>query len=124
MTNFKVPFYDEFANSTQRYKKWSEHFILFRIVTYIPFHIYDWILSEIEYKFYAPCLWCGMCYPRTKKGLQAREDCCADAKKRFGPRRGGSCAVPGGGGGYGGAVYDSSRDCYRDGCGRTYTRDD
>ena len=109
MANFKMPSYDEYANSTQRRRKWSEHFILFRIVTCIPFYIYDWILSEIEYKYYAPCPWCGRCYPRTKKGWQAREDCCADAKKRFGPRRGGSCAVP---------------DCYRDGCGRTYTRDD
>lgn len=111
-------------NSSRRFQRWIKHSLLYQIITWIPFHVCDWALWEIEYKHFGSCPWCGRQYfIRSKKGCQRLKECCADTKKRLGSKPG-SNAVPGGGCGYGGAVYDSSRDCYRDGCGRTYTRDD
>lgn len=111
-------------NSSRRFQRWIKHSLLYQIITWIPFHVCDWALWEIEYKHFGSCPWCGRQYfIRSKKGCQRLKECCADTKKRLGSKPG-SNAVPGGGCGYGGAVYDSSHDCYRDGCGRTYTRDD
>ena len=106
-------------NDVRRYLEWDMHPLWFRILFSIPFYLGNSILGYFEHKYAVPCEWCGREYFNREK----TKSCCAATKRRLGSKPG-SNAVPGGGCGYGGAVYDSSRDCYRDGCGRTYTRDD
>lgn len=108
-------------NSSRRFQRWIKHSLVYQIITWIPFHIFDWFLCELEDNFFGSCPWCGRGYfVRSKKGCQKLKDCCADTKKRLGSEPG----SVGGGCGYGGATYDSFNDCYRDGCGREYTRND
>lgn len=109
-------------NSSRRSQRWIGHSLLYQIITWIPFHVYDWALWEIEYKHFGSCPWCGRQYfIRSKKGRQKLKECCADTKKGLGSKPM-SYAVPGGGYG-GGFTYDSQRDTVTDSCGRTYTRD-
>ena len=110
-------------NSSRRFQRWIKHSLVYQIITWVPFHIVDFFLNELEYKHGCDCPWCGRLYFRfSKNELRKLKDCCSDTKKKLGAKPG-SMAVPGGYS-YGGAVYDSVHDCYRDGCGRTYTRND
>lgn len=106
------------SNTLIRYRVWDDHSLLYRFITFIPFHIYDWVLNEIEVKFWHKCRWCGRAYFR-KSDL---DKCCAWEKEHLGPYRDGSRSCGCGSGG-GSASYDSYNDCYRDNYGNTYTRD-
>lgn len=110
------------CNSPKRFKWWENHSLFFRIVTWIPFHIWNSFMCWFEYTLCASCPWCGRSYfVRSAKSRQKLKECCTEKKKIYGPYPGFHC---GGNGGYGyGFTYDSQRDTVTDTCGRTYTRD-
>lgn len=104
-------------NSTRRQDVWDRRSLPYRVITFIPFHIYDWVLAELEFSFAAQCQWCGRQYFRNSRA----KECCSGLKKERGE-------YPGlwgfGIGGYGSghlAEYNPNSDTYYDrSTGKTY----
>lgn len=116
-----VPYPQEMrkCNSLRREMEWDKHSWIYRLVTFIPFHIYDAIMAEIESHFCYDCAWCGRQYFSSKKSLE----CCADVKRLYG-RSPYMLSYTSCGGGYGGASsidYNYHNDtCYNRDTGKTY----
>lgn len=110
----------ELDNSMRRMKRRDRHSLPYRMVFGIPFHIYNFVLTELEYNFAPQCPWCGRQYFSSKKA----KACCAAIKASRGEYPGMSY-IGGGVYGAGSATYDRNRDCYHDyNTGATYTRND
>lgn len=110
----------EKSNTKRRKETWDSYPLLFRILTFFPFHIYDWILAEIEFNFACVCTWCGRQYFSKSR---CRE-CCSELKKERGLYPGLWCPGTGvHGNGYS-AEYNPQNDTYYDrSTGKTYHHD-
>lgn len=71
-------------NSSRRFQRWIKHSLVYQIITWVPFHIVDFFLNELEYKHGCDCPWCGRLYFRfSKNELRKLKDCCSDTKRNL-----------------------------------------
>ena len=105
-------------NIERREQVWYDLPWYVRVIFGIPFHIVNYIISDIEHDFFPQCPWCGRQFPTQAKA----KECCAFYKKTRGRSRySPSYTFSAGGGGY---TADSSGTRARDDRGNVYEKVD